>query len=65
MKQMKLWMWAVALTCGVILTSCSNDDVPVEPTLEDKVEEQLRQMTLLLPSGPRFVLTWDTQNLST
>ena len=46
MKQMKLWMWAVALTCGVILTSCSNDDVPVEPTLEDKVEEQLRQMTL-------------------
>ena len=43
---MKLWMWAVALTCGVILTSCSNDDVPVEPTLEDKVEEQLRQMTL-------------------
>ena len=46
MKQMKLWMWAVALTCGVILTSCSNDDVPVEPSLEDKVEEQLRQMTL-------------------
>ena len=43
---MKLWMWAVALTCGVILTSCSNDDVPVEPSLEDKVEEQLRQMTL-------------------
>ena len=39
-------MWDVALTCGVILTSCSNDDVPVEPTLEDKVEEQLRQMTL-------------------
>ena len=46
MKQMKLWMWAVALTCGVILTSCSNDDVPVGPSLEDKVEEQLRQMTL-------------------
>ena len=43
---MKLWMWAVALTCGVILTSCSNDDVPVGPSLEDKVEEQLRQMTL-------------------
>ena len=46
MKQRKLWMWAVALTCVVILSSCSNDDVPVEPTLEDKVEEQLRQMTL-------------------
>ena len=53
MKQMKLWMWAAILTCGIsLLASCSMDDNPGVPT--DDVEEQLRKMTLREKVGQLF-----------
>ena len=39
MKKNNLWMLAAILTCGLMLTACSNDDVPSMP--KDEVEEQL------------------------
>ena len=43
LKQMKLWMLAAILTCGLATTSCSDDDndSPVQPA--DEIEEQLSQ----------------------
>ena len=53
MKHVKLWMLTAILTCGLVLTSCSNDDEPVVPPT-DEVEAQLQQMTLREKVGQLF-----------
>ena len=52
MKQNTLWMLAVILFTGFVMTSCSNNDDPVVPT--DDVEEQLKKMTLREKVGQLF-----------
>ena len=51
---MKLWMLAAILTCGFVLTSCSNNDSPIVPV--DEVEAQLQQMTLREKVGQLFYI---------
>ena len=52
MKRNSLWMLAVILFTGLVMTSCSNNDDPVVPT--DNVEEQLKKMTLREKVGQLF-----------
>ena len=52
MKRNSLWMLAVILFTGLMMTSCSDDDNPVVPT--DDVEEQLKNMTLREKVGQMF-----------
>ena len=52
MRKITLWMLAVILINGLVLTSCTNDDLPVGPT--DEVEAQLQQMTLREKVGQMF-----------
>lgn len=52
MKRNSLWMLAVILFTGLMMTSCSDDDNPVVPT--DDVEEQLNNMTLREKVGQMF-----------
>jgi len=54
MKRLTPWMLAVILTCGTVLTSCSDDDDSAEPYPADDVEEQLQQMTLREKIGQLF-----------
>lgn len=54
MKKYLLWMLTVILTCGLVLTSCSNDDDPIPPA--DEVEAQLQQMTLREKVGQLFYI---------
>ena len=54
MKLMKKWMIAAVLTCGFVITSCTNDDNPVGPSPEDEVEEMLNKMTLREKVGQLF-----------
>ena len=35
MRQLKLWMFAAILTYGSLLTSCTSEDIPIEPSPED------------------------------
>lgn len=56
MKLMKKWMIAAVLTCGFVMTSCTNDDNPVGPSSEDEVEEMLSKMTLREKVGQLFVV---------
>ena len=46
MKKRLLWMVTTIMTCGLAMTSCSNDDDEVVP-LKDDVEAQLSKMTSL------------------
>ena len=55
MKEMKLWMLTVILTCGLVLTSCSNNDNLIAPSV-DEVETQLQQMTLREKVGQLFYI---------
>ena len=55
MKYVKLWMLAAILTCGLVLTSCSDHDTPVPPPA-DEVEAQLQQMTLREKVGQLFYI---------
>jgi len=55
MKKNFLWMLAVILTYGLVLTSCSNDDDPIV-TPADEVEAQLQQMTLREKVGQMFYI---------
>jgi beta-N-acetylhexosaminidase len=50
----QFWMLATILTCGTVLTSCTNNDNPVIPTPEEEVEKQLQQMTLREKVGQLF-----------
>ena len=53
-----LWMLAAILTCGLMVTSCSNNDEPSLP--RDAVEEQLSQMTLREKVGQMFYVRMET-----
>ena len=55
MKKNLLWMLTVILTCGLVLTACTNDDDPVVPPT-DEVEAQLQQMTLREKVGQMFYI---------
>ena len=59
MKKNLLWMWAAILTCGLVLTACSNDDDPVVPPA-DEVEEQLQKMTLREKVGQMFYIRMES-----
>ena len=54
----KLWLLAAILTCGLMVTSCSNYDEPSLP--RDAVEEQLSQMTLREKVGQMFYVRMET-----
>ena len=47
------WMLTAILTCGLMVTSCSYDDAPVQPQT-DEVEALLQQMTLREKVGQLF-----------
>ena len=51
-------MLAAILTCGLMVTSCSNYDEPSLP--RDAVEEQLSQMTLREKVGQMFYVRMET-----
>ena len=55
MTKLKLWMQAAILTCGLLLPSCTNDDIPA-PAPVDEVEQQLQQMTLREKIGQLFFI---------
>ncbi len=59
MKITKLWMLAAILTCGIVLTACSNNDDPVAPPTDD-VEAQLQQMTLREKVGQMFFIRMES-----
>ena len=46
------------LTCGLTITSCSNNDTPSSPT--DEVEAQLAKMTLREKVGQMFFVRMET-----
>ena len=48
-----LWMLTAILSCGLMVTSCSNDDDPAQPQT-DEVETLLQQMTLREKVGQLF-----------
>lgn len=52
MRKYFLWMLAVILTCGLVITSCSEDDSSNIRT--DEVEVQLQKMTLREKVGQMF-----------
>ena len=52
---MKLWMLVAILTCGLALTSCTNNDNPIAPPV-DEVEAQLQKMTLREKVGQLFYI---------
>ena len=58
MKRNNTWMLAAILTCGLMVTSCSNNDEPILP--RDAVEEQLSQMTLREKVGQMFYVRMET-----
>ena len=58
MKRNNQWMLAAILTCGLMVTSCSNNDEPSLP--RDAVEEQLSQMTLREKVGQMFYVRMET-----
>ena len=53
MKKNLLWVLAAILTCGLFITSCSNDDDSAQPST-DEVEEQLQKMSLREKVGQLF-----------
>ncbi|MBP3822623.1 MAG: glycoside hydrolase [Bacteroidaceae bacterium] len=53
MKKKILQMLAAILSCGFVLTSCTDDDTTV-PMPKDEVEAQLQQMTLREKVGQMF-----------
>ena len=53
MKKKILQMLAAILSCGFVLTSCTDDDTTA-PMPEDEVEAQLQQMTLREKVGQMF-----------
>ena len=48
-------MLTAILICGLVVSSCSNDDEPTKPST-DEVEEQLQQMTLREKVGQMFYI---------
>ena len=58
MEKRLLWMLTSILTCGLTITSCSNNDTPSSPT--DEVEAQLAKMTLREKVGQMFFVRMET-----
>ncbi|MBR2101757.1 MAG: glycoside hydrolase [Prevotella sp.] len=58
MKKNLLWMFAAILTCGLLMTSCRDDDPSSAPA--DEVEAQLRQMTLREKVGQMFYVRMES-----
>ena len=56
MKKIILWVSALILTSGFMLTSCSKDDSNTGPGPEDEIEEQLKKMTLREKVGQMFYM---------
>ena len=52
-------MLAAILTCGIVLTACSNNDDPVVPPTDD-VEAQLQKMTLREKVGQMFFIRMES-----
>ncbi len=59
MKKNLQWMLAAILTCGLVLTACTNEDDPVVPPT-DEVEAQLQQMTLREKVGQMFYIRMES-----
>ena len=57
-KSFNLWMLTAILTCGLTITSCSNNDAPSSP--KDEVEAQLSKMTLREKVGQMFFVRMET-----
>ncbi len=53
MEKRLLWMLTAILTCGLTITSCSNNDAPSLP--QDEVEAQLSKMTLREKVGQMLI----------
>lgn len=58
MKERFLWMLTAILTCGLLTTSCSDNDDLSSP--RDEVEEQLAKMTLREKVGQMFFVRMET-----
>ena len=58
MEKRLLWMLTAILTCGLTITSCSNNDAPSLP--QDEVEAQLSKMTLREKVGQMFFVRMET-----
>ena len=58
MKRFNLWMLTAILTCGLTITSCSNNDTP--SSQKDDVEAQLSKMTLREKVGQMFFVRMET-----
>ena len=58
MKERFLWMLTAILTCGLLTTSCSDNDNQSSP--RDEVEEQLAKMTLREKVGQMFFVRMET-----
>ena len=53
MKRMKLWTIAAIFSCGMVITSCTDDD-SIQPSPEEQVEEFLEKMTIREKVGQMF-----------
>lgn len=53
MKWMKLWTIAAIISCGMVITSCTDDD-SIQPSPEEQVEELLEKMTIREKVGQMF-----------
>ena len=58
MKKNILWMLAAILTCGLMVTACSDDDE--SSSLKDEVEVQLSKMTLREKVGQMFYVRMES-----
>ena len=58
MEKRLLWILTAILTCGLTITSCSNNDAPSLP--QDEVEAQLSKMTLREKVGQMFFVRMET-----
>jgi beta-N-acetylhexosaminidase len=54
---------AAILTCGLVITSCSNDDDSAQPST-DEVEEQLQKMSLREKVGQLFYVRLSARSAS-
>ena len=59
MKRYILWMLTVILTCGLVMTSCSNDEEAALPPVNE-VEALLQKMTLREKVGQMFYIRMES-----
>ena len=61
MKQARLWMIAVILTCDLMLTSCSNDDTPIKQ--ERQHTEAGSELIRLMDGNPEVTVLLEKSEL--